>query len=329
MNFLLLAILLFAALLIYLKVAGKYLTKDIPNERSSHQSPTITSGGFILPLGILGWSLLASSFPVDFLIPLLVLALVSLMDDHRPVPALVRFIIQLICVSWCVWMTFSLNSGPVGILIISMVILLLTGWINVFNFMDGINGMSGIYGLITLGTFWFINEYRVRFAQPELIEVSAIALIVFGFFNFRKRALCFAGDVGSITLAFLLGYLGMLLIVNTGNPLFILLFTVFGLDSLLTILERLMGRENIFKPHRKHLYQLLVNEANSAHLRISFVWAILQLLINIGLVSVLWNGTKILKWSYSVGVVLILTSIYLAIKVRTFNVHYRRKRTSK
>ena len=126
--------------------------------------------------------------------------------------------------------------------------------------MDGINGITGGYSLVILAALAYINKEVVTFVEADFIYTVICSVLVFCFFNFRKRAKCFAGDVGSVSIAFILLFLIGRLIIRTGDFSWIVLLSVYGVDSVLTIIHRLMLHENIGLPHRKHLYQIMANE---------------------------------------------------------------------
>ena len=171
---------------------------------------------------------------------------------------------------------------------------LVIGWINAMNFMDGINGITVAYALVTVGTLWFINRYQTAFINNELLEYTLIALVVFSMFNFRKRALCFAGDIGSVSIAFVLSFLLISLIITTGQVGYLGFLLIYAIDSVGTIIERLIKRENIFEPHRLHFYQRLANDRKIPHLIISSGYAILQLAINV--LVIFWAETSVFQW---------------------------------
>lgn len=157
-----------------------------------------------------------------------------------------------------------------------------TGVINAYNFMDGINGITGGYSLVVMGSFWYINNYSVWFIDNNLIYAVALSLLVFNFFNFRRTAKCFAGDIGAVSIAFIILFLLGKLIVETGNITYIIILLVYGVDSILTILHRLILKENIFDAHRKHLYQILSNELHIPHTHVSLLYMATQSLVMIG-----------------------------------------------
>src|SRR5690606_19151451 len=125
----------------------------------------------------------------------------------------------------------------------------------------------------------YVNLKQIPFIEPDMIWLPMLSCIVFLFFNFRKQAKCFAGDVGSITIAFWILMLLLKVILETGDWVYILFLAVYGVDSVLTIIHRLMLRQNIFDAHRLHFYQIMANEQKIPHLWVSFVYALIQLLI--------------------------------------------------
>ena len=150
---------------------------------------------------------------------------------------------------------------------------------------------------------------------PKLLTLLYIDLII-GFFNIRKQAICFLGDVGSIAMGFLFGSLVILLMLKTNsfNPL--LLFIIYGIDAGWTIIQRMIKRENIFLPHRKHLYQLLVNELKLSHLLVSMIYFSIQTMVNI-----IWIYFYKMNLSSIVLIIVIavFSLIYLFTKQRIIN----------
>src|SRR5690606_249734 len=157
--------------------------------------------------------------------------------------------------------------------------ILVIGIINAYNFMDGINGITGLYSLIVLGSLQYINLNQHPFIQEDLIWFPMLACLVFLFYNFRKKAKVFAGDVGSICIAFWIVFLLGDLIIVSGNPIYILFLAVYGVDTILTIIHRLFLKQNIFEAHRLHFYQILANEQKVSHLLVSSIYGAVQLLI--------------------------------------------------
>jgi UDP-N-acetylmuramyl pentapeptide phosphotransferase/UDP-N-acetylglucosamine-1-phosphate transferase len=151
--------------------------------------------------------------------------------------------------------------------------------------MDGINGITGAYSLVVLGGLQYVNLRQIHFINEDMIWLPMLACIVFLYFNFRKSAKCFAGDVGSITIAFWIMFLLLNLIFASNNWVYILFLAVYGVDAALTIIHHLLLRQNIFKPHRLHFYQVLANEQQIPHLLVSCLYAFIQLVIIILIVK--------------------------------------------
>jgi UDP-N-acetylmuramyl pentapeptide phosphotransferase/UDP-N-acetylglucosamine-1-phosphate transferase len=149
--------------------------------------------------------------------------------------------------------------------------------------MDGINGITGLYTLVVLLSLGYINQYIQPFVDINFILYPIVASLVFLFFNFRKEAKCFAGDVGSIAIAFWLVYLILMLIIKTNSIIWILLLAVYGTDTVCTIMHRLYLRENIFEAHRHHFYQILSNDYKIDHRVVASFYAILQMITSLSI----------------------------------------------
>jgi UDP-GlcNAc:undecaprenyl-phosphate/decaprenyl-phosphate GlcNAc-1-phosphate transferase len=243
---------LIVAILVYFRIADRYNIIDKPNERSSHSNITIRGGGIIFPLAALLWFVFFGFGEIWAISGLLMIAVISFLDDLKPQSGRVRMAVQFVAVGLLFY-----GAGLFQLHFYWLFLAFLVGvfWINAFNFMDGINAITPFYSLALLGTFWFLNR-EIHFFDNDLIVVLGISLLIFSYFNARKRAKAFAGDVGSVCMAFLLWWMMLALILQTGRFEFILLFAVYGLDSVFTILFRLFRRENIFQAHRSHLYQV-------------------------------------------------------------------------
>ena len=153
------------------------------------------------------------------------------------------------------------------------------GVLNAYNFMDGINGITGLYTLVVMAFLWLADRYVQHFVDVDLIIYPIIASLVFLFFNFRKNAKCFAGDVGSIGIAFWIIFLLLKLIMATGSVTWILFLAVYGIDTVCTIVHRLYLKQNIFKAHRMHFYQVLSNEYGIQHRIVSILYAGMQAIV--------------------------------------------------
>jgi UDP-N-acetylmuramyl pentapeptide phosphotransferase/UDP-N-acetylglucosamine-1-phosphate transferase len=193
--------------------------------------------------------------------------------------------------------------------LLPVVFVLLIGWVNAFNFMDGINGITVLYALAAIVTFSFLP---VNKASLPLLITMGLSCLAFGVFNVRKKAKTFAGDVGSISMALFLGYFMIKTIIDSGQLGYILFFSVYGIDAIITIINRLLKKENIFQPHRSHLYQYLANEMGFSHILVAFIYAVLQLGINILVIYMDTNGYLTL---FCIGgFLLLLTFIYLLVR---------------
>ena len=176
--------------------------------------------------------------------------------------------------------------------------------------MDGINGITVLYSLSILATCFYLNT-QIDFIQDSLLLYTVIALLVFGFYNVRKKAKSFAGDVGSVSMAFIIAFIVLSLILFTTNWQYVLLVSVYGIDSLLTIIQRLVKGDNIFQAHRSHLYQYLANEVKVPHVMVSIIYALIQLVLNIGLVFCILPYDNYL---YSISYLILQGLFYILVK---------------
>ncbi|MCW3093133.1 MAG: UDP-GlcNAc--UDP-phosphate GlcNAc-phosphate transferase [Ferruginibacter sp.] len=303
-EFILALVILMIAELVYFKIAVHFNIIDKPNERSSHSVPTIRGGGIIFLLAaILFFLLNGYSYPF-FLTAMLASGIISFVDDVRTLNNGLKFSVHLMSVLLIFWQCGLLTTlSPLYLIAIGIVII---GIINAYNFMDGINGITGLYSLAVIVPL-LLTETNGKLHSLELVSIAA--LLAFNFFNARKKARCFAGDVGGISLAILIVFLLILRIQHTNNFIYIGLLLIYGIDSVYTIAQRIYQKENIFKPHRKHLYQYFSNEKGIPHLLVSVVYAFIQLLINLTIVYGYVNFPSLL-------ILLIILSIgYWALKV--------------
>jgi UDP-N-acetylmuramyl pentapeptide phosphotransferase/UDP-N-acetylglucosamine-1-phosphate transferase len=272
------SVLFFGFEILYFFLAERFNIIDHPNDRSSHQITTIRGGGIIFIFSsLLFFFVYGFQYPY-FILGLLLIALISFLDDIITLNNKARLMVHLISVMlmFFQWGIFYL---PLALIIAGVIISI--GIINAYNFMDGINGLTALYSFITIITLSYLNNYEVHFISNDFLLLIGLALLVFGYFNFRKIARCFAGDVGSIVIALILIFFIGELIIKTQNLNFIFLLLVYGLDAVSTILFRLYRKENIFKAHRSHFYQCLANEKKIPQLYVSIGYAGIQLLLNI------------------------------------------------
>lgn len=311
MLFYILALIVFGILILgYFRIADHFNIIDKPNKRSSHKNNPIRGGGVLFPVAAFMWFMIYGFNQPWIMLALLLLAIVSFLDDVITLSSKIRIIVHLITVSLLFWQLQLFEIPWYGIVIAYIVVI---GWINAFNFMDGINGITAFYGLVALSTFAWLNR-SLEFVSQHLIILLVLSVLVFSFFNARKRAKTFAGDVGSVSMAFLLAWFMILLILKTGRLEYILFFSVYGIDSALTIVFRLLRRENIFEAHRTHLYQFLSNEFQWSHVLVSGIYATIQAGVNF-LVIFLFSGNK-MTWQVFIMILLLLSAIYLIIRLK-------------
>ncbi|MDP2188221.1 MAG: glycosyltransferase family 4 protein [Sphingobacteriaceae bacterium] len=297
--------------LIYFKLAYLWNIIDNPNARSSHSYITIRGGGIVFLLAFWAWNIQQGWPYVWASLGLLLVGVVSIWDDIRSLPNRVRLTAHISGVLLLMYDTGIMDVLPIGWLILVPVVVI--GTLNAYNFMDGINGITGLYSLTMLLTMAWLNEQN-PFLDPSFFVWTIAALVVFLFFNFRKRAKCFAGDVGSMGIGFIVLFALSMLILQTGELKYILFVSLYGMDTVLTIIQRLYRKENIFKAHRLHFYQLLVNEHGWQHRVVSVGYALVQLLMNILIIRVLPSD-----WTFfTQGLVLLLpfTLLYVVFKMR-------------
>ena len=201
---------------------------------------------------------------------------------------------------------FHSEPAYVCVLLYIMVI----GVINMYNFMDGINGITGAYSLVVLGGIQYVNLNQTAFVNADIIWLPMLACAVFLYFNFRKKARCFAGDVGSVTIAFWIIMLLFQLILVTHNWAYILFLVVYGIDSVLTITHRLLLKQNIFKAHRLHFYQILANERKLSHLLVASGYALLQGII----IFLIITGTGLSTLALFMITIIPLMMVYVSLK---------------
>ena len=313
MYYIIVLVLLFLTELFYFKLANKFNIIDKPNERSSHRKVTLRGGGIIFYFGALVYFLANHWEYPWFIVALTLITFISFVDDIRSTSQSLRLVFHFaaMVLMFYQWDLFSLSWWWI---IVALIIC--TGIINAYNFMDGINGITGGYSLVILVTLAYINAKIVLFTEPALINTVLCSVLVFCFFNFRKKAKCFAGDVGSVSIAFILLFLIGRLIIKTEDFSWIILLSVYGVDTVLTIIHRLMLHENIGLPHRKHMYQLMANELKMSHVMVSFIYMVVQTVVIVGYIMCLNYG----YW-YLFGTVLLLSLLYICFINKYFELH--------
>lgn len=309
-TYIILTALLIVLILGYFKLANHFNIIDKPNHRSSHSIITIRGGGILFPVAAILWFLVYGFSSPLAMAGLVIMAVVSFLDDINPLSSKVRILAHLIAVS-LLFLQLQLFGLPWLLILFAYIFTI--GWINAFNFMDGINGITALYSLVGLSTFYYLN-HSIHFVPNDLILLLTISVLIFLFFNARKKAKTFAGDVGSVSMAFLLAWFMVSLMLKTGRVEYILCFAVYGIDSVVTILFRLVRKENIFEAHRSHLYQYLSNELQWPHVVVSGIYSISQLAIN-ALTIWLLSSEK-MNWITFSGLFIFLTLVYLLVRLR-------------
>lgn len=226
------------------------LPVDHPNERSLHHQPTPRIGGLALFPGVVLGCLAARLRDVDSLL-LLGLAgclfLLSIFDDWRGLPVTLRFGAHLLAAAL---LALALMGGSLLVLAGALAVAWMT---NLFNFMDGANGLAG--GMAAIG----FAAFGLASGEPALAFALVGAALGFLMFNFDP-ARTFLGDSGSIPLGFLAGGVGLLGVVKGQWPWWfpLLAFSPFVVDATVTLLRRMVRREKFWTAHRDHYYQRLV-----------------------------------------------------------------------
>ena len=327
MTYLLLFVLLIVAELVYFKIADKFNIIDKPNERSSHSSIVLRGGGVIFSLSMIVWAAMMAvqgnwaevmSY-LPFLVGLLLVAGVSFWDDVKSLPDSVRLIVQFVAMALMFWSMGIMHWNMWWIVFIALIVCV--GATNVINFMDGINGITAGYSLAVLVPLFLLNM-ELGFVEQSFLSVAIIGVLVFCIFNFRPKgkAKCFAGDVGSIAIAFIMLFVIGRLIVLTQDVTYLILLLVYGVDGCLTICHRIMLHENLGEAHRKHAYQLMANELKIGHVKVSLLYMAMQLIVSLGFIYLCPN-TVATHWIYMVGATVVLGVAYVLIKKKYYHLH--------
>lgn len=308
-------VVLFLLEMAYFCVADKFNIIDKPNLRSSHTSVTLRGGGIVFLFG--AW-IYAAFFGLDygwFLLGLTLIGLVSFVDDIHSLPDSIRLVVQFIAMFLMFNQFGILNLHDWWMVLIALIVCV--GIINAYNFMDGINGITGGYSLSVIAPLIYMN-IEEPYINMSYLYVTALSLLVFCFFNFRKKAKCFAGDVGSITIAFILLFALGKLVLHTGDFSYIIFLAIYGADSILTICHRIQLRENLGEAHRKHAYQLMANELKIPHVYVSLLYMTMQLIISFGMIMCPIN-----HYVYLGMIVVVLLVAYILFMKKNYYLHER------
>ncbi|PAM94246.1 UDP-GlcNAc--UDP-phosphate GlcNAc-1-phosphate transferase [Flavobacterium sp. IR1] len=278
MQYTILGMLLMIIMLLYFIVANHFNIIDKPNERSSHTEITLRGGGIIFWFSALLYFIQNVETNYFFFTGITLVSLVSFWDDVQNLSNKIRISIHFLAITIIFYDLQLFNLLPFYGVIITYILAI--GLINAYNFMDGINGITGLYTLVVMGSFLYVNKNIQFFIDAVFIKYAIIASLVFLFFNYRKKAKCFAGDIGSIAIAFWIIFLVLKLILKTNSFVWLLFLAVYGADAICTIVHRLYLKQNIFEAHRLHLYQVLSNEYKIQHRLVSLIYAVAQALIS-------------------------------------------------
>jgi len=327
MKLLIVTVLLLVLELLYFKIADHFNIIDKPNERSSHSTIVLRGGGVIFSLAMVAWAVMMAVQGewqvvvgyLPFLCGLLLVAGVSFWDDVKSLPDSVRLVVQFVAMALMFWSMGIMHWDMWWIVLIALVVCV--GATNVINFMDGINGITAGYALAVLVPLVLLNRNHA-FVDPSFLLVAILGVLVFCIFNFRPKgkAKCFAGDVGSIAIAFIMLFAIGRLIVQTQDVTYLIFLLVYGVDGCLTICHRILLHENLGEAHRKHAYQLMANELKIGHVKVSLLYMAMQLVVSLGFIY-LCPDSVAAHWGYLVGATVVLAVAYVLFKKKYYHLH--------
>ncbi len=322
-TYLVIFVLLVVLELLYFRIADHFNIIDKPNERSSHTAVVLRGGGIIFLIGLWIWGLFFGFQYPWFLIAVTVVAGISFIDDIHSLPDSIRLVCQLL--------SMLLILYQVGLFqwelwwVVPIALFFSVGATNIYNFMDGINGITGGYSLAILIPLIIKNkeliaEKGVGFVEESLLIVVGLSLLVFCFFNFRTKAKCFAGDVGSVGIALIMVFCVSRLMYVTGDPTWIVLFVLYSVDGTMTIIHRIMLHEHLGEAHRKHAFQLMANELKMKHTTVSTIYMCIQLAISL-IAIYLVPDTLSAHWIYFIAVCIVLGLGYIVFMKKYYYLH--------
>ena len=318
-TYIIIFILLLIAELIYFRIADRFNIIDKPNERSSHTSIVLRGGGIIFLIGAWIWSAFFGFQYPWFLLGLTLVAGISFVDDIHSLPDSVRLVAQFSATAMAFYQLGILHWSMWWIVLLALIVYV--GATNVINFMDGINGITAGYSLAVLVPLALMNMQE-NFVEQSLIITSVLSALVFCIFNFRPKgkAKCFAGDVGSIGIAFIMLFLLGNVIIKTGDITWLIFLLVYGVDGCLTIVHRIMLHENLGEAHRKHAYQIMANELKIGHVKVTLLYMAMQLVISLGFIYVCSNSV-LCHWLYLIGAMAMLAIAYILFMKKYYHLH--------
>ena len=326
-KLLIISVLLLVLELVYFKIADKFNIIDKPNERSSHSSIVLRGGGVIFSLSMVAWAVMMAvqgdwkvvvSY-LPFLVGLLLVAGVSFWDDVKSLSDSVRLVVQFVAMGLMFWSMGIMHWDMWWIVLLALIVCV--GATNVINFMDGINGITAGYALAVLVPLVLLNK-NLAFVDSSFLIVAILGVLVFCLFNFRPKgkAKCFAGDVGSISIAFIMLFAIGRLVVQTQDVTYLIFLLVYGVDGCLTICHRILLHENLGEAHRKHAYQLMANELKIGHVKVSSLYMAMQLVVSLGFIY-LCPDSVAAHWGYLIGATAMLAFAYVMFKKKYYHLH--------
>ena len=295
----------------YYLLAKKLRIVDRPHHQSSHRGIVVRGGGIVFYVAYLLWSIVNGFSWYGGLIGLTILVIISFIDDIHDVSPKIRLICQFIAIVLMFYHSGLIRTNPHVILILSIACV---GTVNIFNFMDGINGMTGGYSLVVTLALLYVDRNLIHFCDSSLLVFMILSLVVFNLFNFRRQAKCFAGDVGALAIGFILVYLVLRLCLRGQSMSWIAMSSVYLVDGGMTILHRILLRENLIKPHKEHAYQIMANELKMPHLVVSGIYMGLQAICCA--VYIAWPGYPAFFAIFGVLIVM-----YLAFMKKYYHLH--------
>ena len=310
---------LLALELAYFKIADRFNIIDKPNERSSHSTSVLRGGGIIFLLSLWIWSVFYGFQDPFFLLAVTLIAGVSFIDDIRSLPDSVRLVAQIVAMTMMFGQLNILHWDMWWIVIIALIVCV--GASNVVNFMYRVNGITGVYAMASLVPLALLNN-TIYFVNQSLIYVVLIADVIFCLFNFRPKgkAKCFAGDVGSIGVAYILLFMIGLLVLTTGDVTYLIFLLVYGVDGCLTICHRILLHENLGEAHRKHAYQIMANELKNGHVKVASLYMVVQLVLSLGFIY-LCPDTIFAHWVYLISTLIVLAIAYVLFMKKYYHLH--------
>lgn len=312
-------VLFLIAEVVYFRIADKCNIIDKPNERSSHSTIVLRGGGIIFLIGVWIWSIFFGFQYPWFLAGLTLVAGISFVDDIHSLPDSIRLIAQFAAAAMAFYQLGILHWSMWWIILLALIVYV--GATNVINFMDGINGITAGYSLAVLIPLALVNTTGA-FVSQSLIISTILASLVFCVFNFRPKgkAKCFAGDVGSIGIAFIMLFLLGHVIIRTGDITWLIFLLVYGVDGCLTIVHRIMLHENLGEAHRKHAYQIMANELKIGHVKVASLYMVMQLVLSLGFIY-LCPDTIFAHWVYLIGASTVLAIVYVLFMKKYYHLH--------